>query len=300
MTRVYLCWSLREPEFQQVLPDCNLLVSPALVTKVWNVQSWRKLPESLMIDSGAFTQTKKKGIFDVRTCLSAQVRITEGWPGEKEAILIHYDKPLSPSLPFDLYQSRVGDNLDAAREYIDLFPRQKNLTPMAVIHALDGETLASSFLELKSMGYRRFAIGSLVALLYRDRARLLEILNVCQQIGLAGIHVLGIASPSLLRGQIGSWLGSFDSSAPVRQAIGGTIFYSEPFERFVLRPTGPQKLTNRTFGNRSSLNRPRSCGCPVCAEDPEALLSQNEIEVRQSRKIHNAYHLIREVRSWDA
>jgi len=300
MTRAYLCWSLREPEFQQVLADCHLLISPALLTKVWNVQSWRKLPESLMVDSGAFTQSKQKGIFDVKTCLSAQVRIIEGWPEEKEAIFIHYDKPLNPSLPFDLYQARVRENLEAAREYIDLFPRQKNLTPMAVIHALDGETLAASFLELESMGYRRFAIGSLVALLYRDRSRLLEILNACRQIGLEGVHVLGIASPSLLKRQIGSWMGSFDSSAPVRQAIGGTIFYSDPFERFVLRPTGPQKLAGRTFGNRSSLGSPRPCECPVCAVNPHALLAENEITARQSRKIHNAYHLIREVRSWDA
>ena len=300
MTRAYLCWSQREPEFQQVLPNCNLLVSPALLTKVWNIQSWRMLPENLMVDSGAFTQSKKKGIIDVKTCLSAQLRITAGWPEDKEAIFIHYDKPLSPSLPFDLYQARVGDNLEAAREYIDLFPRKKNLTPMAVIHALDSETLAASFLELKSMGYRRFAIGSLVALLYRDRSRLLEIFNACREIGLEGVHVLGIASPLLLKGQIGAWLGSFDSSAPVRQAIGGTIFYSDPFERFVLRPTGPQKLAGRTFGNRLSLDSPRLCKCPVCATDPHALLSQDEIAARQNRKIHNAYHLLREARLWDA
>jgi len=299
MTQVYLCWSLREPEFQQVLADCNLLVSPALVTKVWNVQSWKRLPERLMVDSGAFTQSKSKSIFDVKSCLSSQLRILEGWSQDKEAILVHYDKPLSPSLPFDLYQARVGDNLEAAREYIGLFPQQKNLIPMAVIHALDGETLASSYLELKNMGYRRFAIGSLVALIYQDRSRLLEIFNACRQIGLAGAHLLGIASPLLLKSQQGSWLGSFDSSAPVRQAIGGTVFYSNPFERFVLRPTGPQKLSGRVFGIRSELESPRPCQCPVCAADPQALLARDQIAVRQSRKIHNAYHLIREVRSWD-
>ena len=300
MTRVFLCWSVREPEFQQVLADCHLLISPALLTKVWNVQSWQKLPESLMVDSGAFTQSKPKGIFDVKSCLSSQLRILEGWSEDKEAVLIHYDKPLSPSLPFDLYQARVGENLEAAREYIGLFPRQKNLTPMAVIHALDGETLAASLLELKSMGYIRFAIGSLVALIYRDRSRLQELMNTCRQMGLEGIHVLGIASPSLLKSQAGSWIGSFDSSAPVRQAIGGTIFYSNPFERFVLRPTGPQKLGSRSYATRAALDSPRPCACPVCSADSQALLSRNEIDVRQKRKVHNAYHLLKEVDSWAA
>lgn len=299
MTQVYLCWSLREPEFQQVFPNCSLLVSPSLLTKVWNVQSWRRFPQSLIVDSGAFTQGEKKGIFDVKTCLSAQLRIITGWPEEQEAVLIHYDKPLSPNLPFDTYQARVYENLEAAKEYIDMFPRQKNLTPMAVIHALDGETLAASILELKSMGYRRFAIGSLVALLYRDRSRLIEIFNACREIGLEGLHVLGIASPLLLKSQKGAWMGSFDSSAPVRQAIGGTIFYSDPFGRFVLRPTGVQKLNRRNFGSRLSLDLPRPCNCPVCTVDPCALLIPNETAVRQNRKIHNVYHLIKEVRSWD-
>jgi len=300
MTRVYLCWSSREPEFQQFLPGSHLLVSPALVTKRWNVRSWHVLPDSVMVDSGTFTQAKAKGIVNVQTCLEAQTRILEGWPSERDAILIHYDRPLHPGLAFDHYQSRVSENLEKAREYIDRFPRSPNLNPMAVIHALDGETLAASYLELQSFGYRRFAIGSLVALLYRSRAHLQSLLTICQEIGLQNLHLLGISSPSLLKGQLGSWIGSFDTSAPVRQAIGGTIFYSNPFERFVLRPTGVQKLTNRNFGSRAPLETPRACACPVCAADPNALLSPNEIDARQKRKIHNAFHLLEEVKSWNA
>jgi tRNA-guanine family transglycosylase len=298
MTKVYLCWSNREPEFQQFLPDSHLLVSPALLTKQWNVQSWRSLPETIMVDSGTFTETKKKGVVDVRTCLRAQLRILQGWPQDKEAMLIHYDKPLHPNLPFDQYQARVSQNLASAKEYIDRFPRTGRLVPIAVIHALDGETLTASYLELHAMGYRRFAIGSLVALLFRSRPHLQHLLKICQEIGLLGLHILGISSPSLLKSEIGPWVGSFDTSAPVRQAIGGTVFYSKPFERFVLRPTGPQKLGNRSYGSREALDSPRPCACPVCADDPRALLTTNEIEARQKRKIHNAFHLLQEVNSW--
>lgn len=300
MTRVYFCWTDREPEFQQLLPGSHLLISPALLTKRWNVQSWNALPDSVMVDSGSFTQTKTKGVVSVSTCLGAQLRILEGWPPEREAILVHYDKPLHPSLPFDQYQSRVSENLEAAREYIGLFPRAPHLVPMAVLHALDGETLAASYLELQSMGYRRFAIGSLVALIYRSRPHLQSILRCCQEVGLEGLHLLGISSPSLLKGQLGPWIGSFDTSAPVRQAIGGTVFYSNPFERFVLRPTGPQKLGNRSYGTRSVLDSPRRCACPACAADPLALLSPKENDARRNRKIHNAFHLLEEVKSWNA
>ena len=300
MTRVYLCWTSREPEFQQVLPHSHLLISPALLTKRWTVQSWGALPESVMVDSGAFTQDKKKGVINVETCLQAQLRILQGWPPNKEAILVHYDKPLHPDLPFDEYQDRVAQNLEAARHYIDSFPRAENLIPMAVIHALDGETLAASYLELRAMGYRRFAIGSLVALLYRSRTRLQTLLKICQDLGLAGLHILGISSPSLLKPEVGTWIGSFDTSAPVRQALGGTVFYSNPFERFVLRPTGPQKLGSRSYGNRAPLDLPRPCACPVCLANPHALLSSNEIDARQKRKIHNAFHLLAEVQSWAA
>lgn len=300
MTRVYLCWSDREPEFQQLLPGSHLLVSPALLTKRWTVQSWKMLPDTVMVDSGSFTQTKTKGIVSVSTCLGAQLRILEGWSPEREAILVHYDKPLHPNLPFDKYQERVCENLEAAKDYIDRFPKAQHLIPMAVIHALDGETLASSYLELRGMGYRRFAIGSLVALVNRSRKHLQSLLRICQELGMVGVHVLGISSPSLLKGQLGPWIGSFDTSAPVRQAIGGTIFYSRPFERFILRPTGPQKLTNRSFGNRASLEMPRPCACPVCSADSLALLCTNEIEARQLRKIHNAYQLLEEVKSWTA
>src|ERR1041384_6929629 len=179
MTRVYLCWTDREPEFQRFLPASHLLVSPALLTRRWNVQSWKAVPDTVMVDSGSFTQTKTKGVVSVSTCLDAQLRILEGWPPGREAILIHYDKPLHPSLPFDQYQARVSQNLEAAKEYIGRFPRANHLVPMAVLHALDGETLAASYLELQSLGYRRFAIGSLVALLYRSRAHLQSLLKVC-------------------------------------------------------------------------------------------------------------------------
>ncbi len=300
MTRVYLCWTDREPEFQQLLPHAHLLISPALLTKRWNVQSWNVLPLSVMVDSGAFTQTKTKGVVSVSTCLGAQLRILEGWPPEREAILIHYDKPLHPNLPFDQYQARVSQNLEAAKLYIDQFPKAPHLIPMAVLHALDGETLAASYLELRGMGYRRFAIGSLVALLYHSRSHLQSLLKICQELGLHGLHILGISSPSLLKDQLGPWIGSFDTSAPVRQAIGGTVFYSNPFERFVLRPTGPQKLGNRSFGNRASLDSPRLCACPVCSVDSQALLNPNAIDARQNRKIHNAFHLLQEVSSWAA
>src|SRR5438067_1671719 len=141
MIRVYLCWSDREPEFQQVLSGSHLLISPALVTKRWNVKSWQALPDSVMVDSGSFTQNRTKGVNSVRTCLEAQIRMLEGWPAERDAILIHYDKPLRPNLPFDQYQGRVRQNLEAAKEYIDRFPKAKHLIPMAVLHALDGETL---------------------------------------------------------------------------------------------------------------------------------------------------------------
>jgi queuine/archaeosine tRNA-ribosyltransferase len=298
MIRAYLCWSDREPEFQELLPGSHLLISPALLAKRWTVRSWRTLPESLMVDSGAFTQSKRKGIVDVRTCLEAQLRILKGWPPEREAILVHYDKPLHPNLPFDEYQDRVSQNLDAAGEYIGAFPKGGGLIPMAVLHALDEETLASSHLELRSMGYRRFALGSLVALIYRSRLRLQGLLRTCRDMGLTGLHILGISSPSLLKPEIGPWIGSFDTSAPVRQAIGGTVFYSDPFERFVIRPTGPQKLSKRSYGCRSELDFPRPCACPVCSVDARALLGPCEADARQKRKVHNAFHLLREVRSW--
>lgn len=251
-----------------------------------------------MVDSGTFTQTKKQGVLDVRSCLQAQLRILEGWPSDRKALLIHYDTPLPPNLPFDEYQARVKLNLEFAREYIAQFPRLDNFIPVAVIHALDGETLATSYLELRDMGYRRFALGSLVALLYRSRSRLRSLLRICQELGLEKLHLLGISSPSILRDLLGPWIGSFDTSAPVRQAIAGTIFYSRPFERFVLRPTGRQALGNRSYGNRQPLRTPRPCACPVCQADPSGLLCEDAIEARQRRKIHNAFHLIEEVKSW--
>ena len=298
MTRVFLCWSEREPEFQQLLPGSHLLISPTQLTKRWNVGAWKALPETVMVDSGAFTKTRVRGVVSVRTCIEAQLRVLEGWPPGREAILVHYDKPLHPNLPFDEYQARVSQNLDAAREYLDRFPLAGHLTPMAVIHALDAETLAASYLELHAMGYRRFAMGSLVALIYRFRAHLQEIFRVCRELDLKGLHILGISSPSLLRDQVGPWIGSFDTSAPVRQAIGGTVLYSNPFERHALKPKGLHKLGNRRYGNRSILDAPRPCKCPVCSADSQGLLCPNENEARQNRKIHNAFHLLEEVKSW--
>lgn len=300
MIQVFISWTDREPEFQKYLEVTNILLSPSLLTKNWNVTNWSMMPQSVMVDSGTFTQFKNNGVVDVQSCIQAQLRILEGWPNEKSAFFIHYDYPLSLNLPFDQYQERVAQNLESAQEYITSFPHAKNRIPVAVIHALDAETLAESWLALQDMGYRRFAMGSLVALLFRSRDRLQLLFETCQELGLVNLHLLGISSPSLLREKVGTWIGSLDTSAPTRQAIAGTINYSNPFERFVLAPTQRHRMVNSGFGKRKTLSTPRPCLCPVCSLDPQSLLCIDESKARQRRKIHNAFHLLEEVKSWEA
>ncbi|MDB4777625.1 hypothetical protein OAH08_04635 [Verrucomicrobia bacterium] len=298
MNKVFISWTDREPEFQNYLSGVNILLSPSLVAKNWNVTTWSTMPESIMVDSGTFTQSKKKGVLDVQSCIKAQLRILEGWPDEKLSFFIHYDYPLNINLPFDKYQEKVELNLKSAKEYIGDFPHAENRIPVAVIHALDAETLTESWLALKEMGYKRFALGSLVTLLFRSRDRLQLLLRTSQELGIIDLHLLGISSSNLLKDRVGLWLGSFDTSSPTRQAIAGTIVYSDPFESFILQPTQRNKIVKSDFGGRKTIQMPRPCACPVCSRDSKSLLCSEEQRARQLRKIHNAYHLIEEVKSW--
>lgn len=299
MIDVYFSWTQRDPEFQHFFPNCNILVSPSLVHKQWSVREWSTQPERVIVDSGAFTLTKRQGVYDVRTCLTAQLRMLEGWDSGKPAGLMHYDVTLNGGLPFVEYQQRVSRNLANAEEYYGMFPKRSNLRPIAVLHALDAETLVSSYLEMYDMGYRHFAIGSLVSLIYRQRSKIAEILGTCRDLGIENFHVLGISSPLILTHRPGQWISSFDTSAPIRQALSGTVLYANPLRRFVLRPNAQQKLNNKSFGSRESLDAPLPCRCPVCGNDSLALLRSDGPDARNDRKIHNAFQLLQEVQTWE-
>lgn len=256
------------------------------------------MPGSLMLDSGAYSPGGASS--SVRSCLEAQMRMLEGWPRDREALLIHYDKPLRPGIPFEEYQARVSENIMNAKAYIDGFPAQANLAPVAVIHALDEETLAASYLELRSMGYKRFAIGSLVSLSSGSRTKLDDLLKACRDLKIESLHVLGISSPLFLTEEVRGCISSFDTSSHIRNAIAGTVLYSAPYGRFVIRPSERQKIGMTSFTFRTALHAPRDCGCPACASSPDSLSGPDERGAKKMRKIHNAYHLLREVQSWNA
>jgi len=298
VTNLFLCWTNRDPEFQGYLPGCGIMVSPAMVTSTWSVGRWEHMPQSLMLDSGAYSPEGANS--SVRSCLAAQMRMLEGWPSDREASLIHYDKPLRPGIPFEEYQARVSENIENAKAYIDAFPARANLAPVAVIHAMDEETLAASYLELRSMGYQRFAIGSLVSLSSGSRTKLGELLQACRDLKIENLHVLGISSPLLLKEEVRGCIASFDTSSHTRNAIAGTVLYSAPYGRFVIRPNERQKVGMRSFTFRTALPAPRPCACPICSTNVDSLSGPDERGAKRMRKIHNAYHLLREVQSWNA
>lgn len=298
MTKLFLCWTNRDPEFQGLFPGCGIMVSPGMVTNSWSVSQWETMPGSLMLDSGAYSPGGASS--SVSTCLEAQSRMLEGWPSDREAFLIHYDKPLRPGIPFEEYQARVTENIENAKAYIDAFPAKRNLFPVAVIHALDEETLAASYLEMRGMGYRRFAIGSLVSLSSGSRTKLDDLLKACRDIKIENLHVLGISSPLFLTEEVRGSVASFDTSSHIRNAIAGTVLYSAPYGRFVIRPNERQKVGMRSFTFRTALPAPRHCACPPCSSSPDSLSGPDERTAKRMRKIHNAHHLIQEVQSWNA
>jgi queuine/archaeosine tRNA-ribosyltransferase len=172
--------------------------------------------------------------------------------------------------------------------------------PIGVIQGYDADSVYNSGVALAEMGYRRFAVGSLIALMRRHRYDDIRhmVAAAYEAVG-SRLHVLGVTSPNLFDDFKRLGVESLDSSTPIREAVQGGIHYSHPYRRFRapgVTPAAHDMLRSKRPG--TALDRPLPCPCPVCQVDPYRLFQLGSKAAANHRSLHNYFHLKWEIEGY--
>jgi tRNA-guanine family transglycosylase len=270
-------------------PDCNILLSPTLLTANWSVKEWEMKPKNIFIDSGAYSNVKYPSIENV---LKDQIRIADGANQSGNIYYSHADVILPGNLKYIDEIGIIKKNLNRALEYIELFNKLKvKGTPVGIIQASCEEDLLCSYFQLKEFGYEYFAIGSISKRMKAEKDILKNTLHVINAHKLKPIHIFGITLPLFAGSSIFENITSFDTSTPIKLGYYGTVLYSNPLRRYVIKPTSYQKHRDKNFAFRIHLDEPIACSCPICLNDPLALTHKDMKTAKINRIIHNYFQI---------
>lgn len=298
----YVTWTDRDVNYQDYDDDCYMMISPRNVKKGWTSEKWKTFPKKIIIDSGAIQYIKDKRFPTPEEVLERQLSI---FGKDIPSKLLTLCSPDIPLIPYKISKTealeRIKLTIRNAEQYFNLIEKQKlndNYNFMGVIQAFDPETAYYSSLRLAEIGYETFGIGSLIPLAARgDKQLIFRIIEaVIEAIG-NKVHIFGITAPGIIPKLKKLKVESLDSSTPMREAINGSIIYSNPFRRckFLRDVRSQEWARNYSFSN--IIDELEPCNCPVCIENPEKLLLDGQKKNINWKAIHNYFHLKWEIQN---
>lgn len=288
--KYYVSWTRRDPEFQLYDSSCNVLVSPAYVPQNWSILKWERLPANLFIDSGAFSYDPDNppSCADI---LNQQIRISKGWPHNTGLYFAHPDMLIPRKTSFYDANQLIKLSVERAKTYFELIQNADTpAQPVAVLHGFDEESLLNTYEELKDLGYKKFALGSLAVRITQNKKKCIRALEIVEKYNIKPIHLFGITWP--INGvNLTLSIDSFDTSSPAKLAFYGTVLYDSPPKRYVIAPNAEQQYRDSHFSFRDQINEPKPCKCPICIVDPNQLVPKSTKEAKTSRAIHNYFQI---------
>jgi len=285
----FASWTRQDPIFQDYDSGAKVLVSPHQVNQNWNISKWKKNPQTLIIDSGAYSISKKS--LSCNDILERQLFMTDGWNDHDNLYFCHPDLIIPLKSSFSEKNTLIIKSLERAKKYICIIREKKiKCNPIGVIHGFDEETLLSSHSELCNFGYKHFAIGSLAIRISHSKDMCLTAIKILSDFGVKPLHIFGVLWPSHVNDDKND-LSSFDSAAPSKLGFYGTVLYGPKLEHYIISPNSKQRMRDQFWKFRKSLKEPLSCECPVCRLNPRGLNSKNDKQSKINRIIHNYYQV---------
>lgn len=291
--KYFVSWTHSDPVYQRYLPDVRALVSPPNVSQTWRAGDWPCPPEELIIDSGAFQYHRAGRAPAPEDALRQQLRIAEGL-GARAAVC-HLDVLMLGARGPEEAARRSAQSLGQAHwliSYLEASGLRGHVEPIGVIQGYGVEQVFYVAQALASMGYERFALGSLAAKVAGGRDDVLRRVEAALEAVGPRLHILGVSSVAVLAALSRLGVESADSGTPIKEAASGGVIYSRPYRRFKL-PSPHFREWRRSYGLAEILEEPLPCDCPVCSESPGAMMELRGKAAVNLRAVHNYYHLRR-------
>lgn len=291
--KYFVSWTHSDPVYQQYLPEVRALVSPPNVSQTWQAGDWPCPPEELIVDSGAFQYHRAGRIPSPEEALRQQLRIVEGLGAP--AAICHLDVLMIGVRSPEEAARRSALSLAHAHwliSYLESSRLKGHVEPIGVIQGHTVEQVFYVAQALADMGYERFALGSLATKVAGARDEVLRRVEAALEAVGPRLHILGVSSVAVLASLARLGVESADSGTPIKEAASGGLIYSGPFRRYKL-PSPHFREWRRSYGLAEILEEPLPCDCPVCCENPGAVMEQRGKAAVNLRAVHNYYHLRR-------
>lgn len=291
--KYFVSWTHSDPIYQRYLPDVRALVSPPNVNQTWQAGDWPCPPEALIVDSGAFQHHRAGRAPSPEEALRQQLRIVGGL--DAPAAICHLDVLMLGARGPDEAARRSAQSLAQAHwliSYLYASGLRGHVEPIGVIQGYSVEQVFYVAQALADMGYERFALGSLAAKVAGARDEVLRRVEAALEAVGPRLHILGVSSVAVLSALARLGVESADSGTPIKEAASGGVIYSRPYRRFKL-PSPHFREWRRSYGLANILEGPLPCDCPVCSENPEAMMEPRGKAAVNLRAVHNYYHLRR-------
>lgn len=292
--KYFISWTHSDPVYQRFFPQVRALVSPPNVSLAWQAAHWPAPPAELIVDSGAFQHHREGRSPSPDSLLSRQIHMAADL--DVPIGVCHLDVLVAGSRDPAEAARRAAQSLAQARWLIAHGATRlpPNIEPIGVIQGRDAEQIFYVARALADMGFERFALGSLAGKVASARDEVLRRTEAALEAVGPRLHMLGVSSVPVLEALARLGVESADSGAPIKEAVRGGIFYSEPFRRYKL-PSAHFREWRRSYSFAEVLEEPLPCACPVCREDPAQIMNPNGKAAINLRAIHNYYHLRRDV-----
>jgi len=288
--RFYSAWYQGDPIYSAYDDDCAMLISVTSVSKSWQLNRLKHLPNHLIIDSGGFryatTDHKPPTPRDV---FHRQEHIIKNIIQPVTLCALDYPsigKSLS-SLEKDRLLSKTLANAYEFKILTEKSVFRTRIQQLAIIQGYDFETTVRCAYELKNIGFDRYGIGSL-AMLYDPKEILKRVEAVVEIVG-RGVHVFGVSGLELIAKLQEMGVTSIDSTTPITNAKYNTLLYSKPYRKYIISTSKSATDKSRT---EPRITMPLPCDCAVCkGQHKNDLVKLGKRRFVQLRAIHNYYHL---------
>ncbi|HZK55839.1 MAG TPA: hypothetical protein VFC84_16860 [Desulfosporosinus sp.] len=289
--KFFMCWTDSDPVYQAYIPETNVLVSLSHIPLSWNINRFPIMPQSLMIDSGAFNLIGNPNkSFNQSKTFQTQLNVSHG--STIPTLICHLDFPIPPNITdkVEVYR-RVETTLANAYEFMHLYKSSNlpaNFKSVGVIQGNNHETIRYCAREMSRIGFDHLAIGSLASLYVADQ--IVERVRAAVKVVGPELHVFGISGIEVAKELFKLGISSIDSSRPMKASMYQCLLYFNPFRTFKIGHSNIQR-------NMPSLDAPLPCDCPICKKDPNLVFKVGAKSHNNLRAVHNYYHLKLELES---
>lgn len=251
-----------------------------------------RLPERVVIDSGAYVHGTSKTHRGRFRTLMEQLRIAEQVP-KASVTITHCDVLMREQQEA---RSAVDTTLRNAEWFMaqDVVP--SHLQRMLVAQARDPDEVYLVVSQLQDLGPDLIALGGLAKFVRNGRTLLPQMIEAAVEGAReTPIHILGITASHLLERLDRLGIQQCDSATAAWAAVYGNVLYSRPYRRYRLasqHSNQPQARQESSFAR--TITAPLPCPCPVCQAEQDHLAGIT-VRAKFLRFIHNYYHLKLEV-----